>query len=41
VGQFANAMGAAKAQKLGGGRNVPTADQVRAVLKQFGAEMGW
>jgi ribokinase len=41
VGRFANAMGAAKIQKLGGGRNVPTADEVRAVLKRFGAETDW
>ena len=35
VGVFANAMGAAKVQKLGSGTQVPTADEVRAVLEQF------
>lgn len=31
---FANAMGAAKVQKLGSGRQVPTASEVRAILEQ-------
>ncbi len=33
---FANAVGAAKVQKHGSGRQTPTADEVRAVLRQFG-----
>ncbi len=33
--EFANCVGAAKVQKLGGGQNVPTLDQVRAVAKEF------
>ena len=33
--RFANAVGAAKVQKLGGGRNVPTRDEVAAVIEQF------
>lgn len=32
--EFANAMGAAKVMKVGSGRNVPTADELRAVLKE-------
>lgn len=36
---FANAMGAAKVQKVGSGRQVPTADEVRAVLQQHGAKI--
>jgi len=37
VAAFANAMGAAKVQKIGSGSQVPTADEVRAVLREFGA----
>jgi sugar/nucleoside kinase (ribokinase family) len=33
--KLANAVGAAKVQKLGGGRNVPTLPEVQAVLHQF------
>ena len=36
IGALANAVGAAKVQKLGTGRNVPTRDEVRAVLERFG-----
>lgn len=36
MGTLANAVGAAKVLKLGTGRNVPTRDEVRAVLKRFG-----
>jgi len=32
---LANVMGAAKVQKLGGGRNVPTLAEVQAVITQF------
>jgi len=32
---FANAMGAAKVKKMGGGRNVPTLDEIRKVLSKF------
>ncbi len=32
---FANAAGAAKVQKLGSGRQVPTAEEIRAVLARF------
>lgn len=35
VAAFANAMGAAKVQKLGSGRQVPTAAEVRSVLAQY------
>jgi sugar/nucleoside kinase (ribokinase family) len=35
MGILANAMGAAKVQKLGAGTNVPTADEVRAILERF------
>lgn len=35
MGTFANAVGAAKVQKLGAGVNVPTADEVRAILQRF------
>jgi sugar/nucleoside kinase (ribokinase family) len=38
LGALANAVGAAKVQKLGTGRNVPTRDEVRAVLKRFGVD---
>jgi sugar/nucleoside kinase (ribokinase family) len=33
--KFGNAVGAAKVKKLGGGRNVPTLDEVRAVINSF------
>jgi sugar/nucleoside kinase (ribokinase family) len=32
---IANAVGAAKVQKLGGGRNVPTLEEVRQIIDQF------
>lgn len=32
---FANAMGAAKVKKMGGGRNVPTMNEVREILSEF------
>lgn len=32
---FANAVGAAKVKKMGGGRNVPTLDEVRGILTEF------
>jgi len=35
VAVFANAMGAAKVQKFGSGRQVPTADELRKVLRDF------
>lgn len=35
VATFANATGAAKVQKIGSGRQVPTADEVRRVLRDF------
>lgn len=38
MGALANAVGAAKVQKLGTGRNVPTRDEVRTVLQRFGVE---
>jgi sugar/nucleoside kinase (ribokinase family) len=38
LGTLANAVGAAKVQKLGTGRNVPTRDEVRAVLRRFGVD---
>jgi sugar/nucleoside kinase (ribokinase family) len=37
--RLANAVGAAKVKKLGGGRNVPTLAEVRAVLDEFGIEL--
>ena len=37
--RLANAVGAAKVQKLGGGRSVPTRAQVQAVLAQFGVSL--
>jgi sugar/nucleoside kinase (ribokinase family) len=40
LGTLANAVGAAKVQKLGTGRNMPTRDEVRAILKRFGVEEG-
>jgi sugar/nucleoside kinase (ribokinase family) len=39
MGTLANAMGAAKVQKLGGGANVPTADEVRAILERFDVDL--
>jgi sugar/nucleoside kinase (ribokinase family) len=39
IAVFANAMGAAKVQKLGSGTQVPTADEVRAVLEQFAVDL--
>jgi sugar/nucleoside kinase (ribokinase family) len=36
---FANAVGAASVRKAGGGRNVPTCQEVSAVLKQFKVEV--
>jgi len=38
IGALANATGAAKVQKLGTGRNLPTLAEVRAVLERFGVE---
>jgi len=38
LGTLANAVGAAKVLKLGTGRNVPTREEVRAVLKRFGVD---
>lgn len=39
VAVFANAMGAAKVQKMGSGTQVPTAQEVQAVLDQFHTEI--
>ncbi len=39
VALFANAVGAAKVQKYGSGRQTPTADEVRALLRQFGVAL--
>jgi sugar/nucleoside kinase (ribokinase family) len=39
LGLLANAVGAAKVQKRGTGRNVPTRDEVRGVLERFGADV--
>ena len=39
VAAFANAVGAAKVQKIGSGTQVPTADEVRAVLKKYGVSL--
>jgi sugar/nucleoside kinase (ribokinase family) len=36
--KLANAMGAAKVKKLGGGRNVPTLAEIQQVLAQFEPE---
>jgi sugar/nucleoside kinase (ribokinase family) len=33
IGAFANAMGAAKVQKFGAGRNVPTLDEIEKVFR--------
>jgi sugar/nucleoside kinase (ribokinase family) len=45
MGALANAVGAAKVQKLGTGRNMPTLPEVRAVLERFDADasrlLGW
>lgn len=38
LGILGNATGAAKVQKLGTGRNMPTLDEIRATLKQFAPE---
>lgn len=40
IATFANAMGAAKVQKIGSGRQTPTLDEVLAVLTQFGQDLG-
>ncbi len=40
LGRLANATGAAKVQKRGTGHNVPTCDEVRAVLARFGEDAG-
>jgi sugar/nucleoside kinase (ribokinase family) len=37
--RLANAVGAAKVKKLGGGRNVPTLAEVRAIIDEFGIEL--
>lgn len=37
--RFSNAVGAAKVQKLGGGRNVPTLDEVLAVIDRFAIDL--
>jgi len=39
IATFANAMGAAKVQKIGSGSQVPHLEEVRAVLEKFGIEM--
>ena len=36
---FANTVGAAKVRKLGGGRNVPTLEEVKAVAEEFGVQL--
>jgi sugar/nucleoside kinase (ribokinase family) len=38
LGRLANATGAAKVQKRGTGHNVPSIDEVHAVLERFGAD---
>jgi ribokinase len=38
TGKLANATGAAKVQKLGTGHNVPTVDEIRAILERFGID---
>ena len=40
LAKLANAAGAAKVQKRGTGHNVPSRDEVRAVLVQFGEDVG-
>lgn len=37
--QFANAVGAVKVQKLGGGRSVPSADEIAALLSRFHVDL--
>lgn len=39
VAVFANAMGAAKVQKFGSGRQVPTAEELRKVLRDYDVEV--
>jgi len=39
IGVLANATGAAKVQKRGTGRNMPTRDEMRAVLARFGEDV--
>jgi sugar/nucleoside kinase (ribokinase family) len=39
IAAFANAVGAAKVQKIGSGRQVPTRQEVQAVLREFGVNM--
>jgi ribokinase len=39
IAAFANAMGAAKVQKVGSGSNVPTAAEVQQVLDEFGTAL--
>jgi ribokinase len=41
VAAFANAMGAAKVQKFGSGRQVPTADELRKVLRDFDIDVDY
>jgi sugar/nucleoside kinase (ribokinase family) len=41
IAVFANAMGAAKVQKFGSGRQVPTADELRKVLCDFKIEVNF
>ena len=41
MGTLANAMGAAKVQKLGTGTNLPTADEVRAILQRFDVDLAF
>jgi sugar/nucleoside kinase (ribokinase family) len=38
TGKMANATGAAKVQKLGTGHNVPTIEEIRAILERFGID---
>jgi ribokinase len=38
LGSLANGAGAAKAQKRGTGRNMPTREEIEAVLEAFGEE---
>lgn len=39
VAAFSNAMGAAKVRKVGSGRQVPTADEVRSILKRYNVDI--
>jgi ribokinase len=39
IAAFANAMGAAKVRKFGTGRQVPTSNEVRLVLEEFGEDL--